>query len=60
MFKLFIGTLNKFITLSICIFLWVQLDYLYEKFKGIIESIMITNQVSNDNIIYLWSRLFSK
>jgi len=60
MFKIFLNTSNKFITIGVCIFLWIQFDSIYEKLRGTIESMIVANQVSNDNMVYLWSRLFSE
>ena len=60
MFKIFLNTSNKFITIGLCIFFWIQFDCLYEKLRGTIEGMVVANQVSNDNMVYLWSKLFSE
>jgi len=60
MFKIFTNTSNKFITIGVCIFIWIQFNSIYEKLRGTIEGIVVANQVSNDNMTYLWSRLFSE
>ena len=60
MFKYLIGTSGKFITLGICIFLYFQLNMIYEKMRGTLEGVLAKGQVSSDNMAYFWAKLLSE
>ena len=60
MVKLFTNTSNKFVMIGICIFFWLQFNYIYEKMRGTIEGMAVAGQVNNDNMVYLWSKLISE
>ena len=59
MFKYLTGTLGKFITIVICIFVKFQLDAMHESVRGTLESIIAKGQLSSDSATYLWAKLLS-
>ncbi len=60
MFRYLIGTSGKFITLGICIFLYFQLNNMYDKVRGTLEGVLAKGQVSSDSTTYLWAKLLSE
>ena len=59
MFRYLIGTSGKFVTIGICIFIYIQFDNMYEKIRDTLEGIMANGQVSSDSTTYLWAKLMS-